>query len=123
ARGRSMWGDREGLWGGLGLPFRRPEPFPQHSVLAARVGLYALDQTWGEDFCRALFRAEFGGGGRIDDAATIGRVLAGLGVEPAPALAGAQAGAIKARLRAQTEGARPRRIFGAPRFRTARGEA
>jgi len=122
AKGRYMWRDLERLCGELGLPFRPPEPFPQHSVLAARVGLYALDHTWGEDFCRALFRAEFGGSSRIDDAATVGRVLAGLGVEPAPALAAAQSDPIKARLRAQTEEARQRGIFGAPSFVTVDGE-
>src|SRR3954452_1109753 len=66
AKGRHMWRDLERLCTDLHLPFRRPEPFPQHSLLAARVALVGLDQDWSEEFCRAVFRAEFGEGRRID---------------------------------------------------------
>src|SRR5262249_37344113 len=59
AKGNHMWRDLERLCADLSLPFRRPEPFPQNSLLAARVGIAALDHGWGEDFCRALFRAQF----------------------------------------------------------------
>jgi 2-hydroxychromene-2-carboxylate isomerase len=127
AKGRHMWRDLERLCADLGLPFRRPEPFPQNSLLAARVALVGLgedrdDKNWGEDFCRALFRAEFGDGRRIDDAAVIADILVGLKVEPEPLLAAAQSDAIKARLRAQTEAAERLGIFGAPSFTTADGE-
>src|SRR5688500_16246034 len=85
AKGRHMWRDLERLCADLGLPFRRPEPFPQNSLLAARVALVGLgehrdDKNCGEDFCRALFRAEFGDGRRIDDAAVIADILVGLKV-------------------------------------------
>ena len=122
AKGRHMWRDLERLCADLGLPFRRPEPFPQNSLLAARVALAALADGWGEDFCRAVFRAEFGDGRRIDDAATIADMLAGLMIEPEPVLAAAQSDAIKAQLRAQTEAAERLGIFGAPSFTTADGE-
>ena len=36
-KGRYMWRDMERLAAGLNLPFRRPDPFPQNSVLPARV--------------------------------------------------------------------------------------
>ena len=58
AKGRHMWRDLERLCADLGLPFRRPDPFPQASLLAGRVALAALDHAWGEEFCRAVFRAE-----------------------------------------------------------------
>src|SRR6266852_4247790 len=124
AKGRHMWRDLERLCADLGLPFRRPDPFPQNSLLAARVALAGLaqdcdDKNWGEDFCRAVFRAEFGAGRRIDDAATITDVLAGLQIESEPVLAAAQSDAIKAQLRAQTEAAERLGIFGAPSFTTA----
>ena len=122
AKGRYMWRDLERLCAELGLPFRKPEPFPQHSLLAARVALYALAHAWGEDFCRALLRAEFGDGARIDDPTTVAGVLKDLRVDTAPALAAAQSNAIKAQLRAQTEDAQRRGIFGAPSFVTADGE-
>src|SRR5512145_2065164 len=103
AKGRHMWRDLERLCADLGLPFRRPDPFPQNSLLAARVALVALDKPWGEDFCRAVFRAEFGDGRRIDEAAASGEVVADLQVEAQAALAAAQAVAIKARLGGETE--------------------
>jgi 2-hydroxychromene-2-carboxylate isomerase len=121
-KGRNMWRDLERLCADLKLPFRRPDPFPQNSLLAARVALTGLDQTWGEDFCRALFRAEFADGRRIDDAAAVGEVLAALEIDPEPALAAAQSDAIKTRLRAQTEEAQRLGLFGAPSFTTADGE-
>ncbi len=122
AKGRNMWRDLERSCAELKLPFRRPDPFPQNSLLAARVALAALDQPWGEDFCRALFCAQFAEGRRIDDAAAVGDVLANLKTEPQPVLAAAQSDAIKARLRAQTEEAQRRDVFGAPTFTTADGE-
>jgi 2-hydroxychromene-2-carboxylate isomerase len=122
AKGRYMWRDLERLCAELAVPFRQPDPFPQNSVLAARVALAALDHDRGEDFCRALFRAEFGGGVRIDDAAAVGKVLADLHIDPGPTLAAAQSDDIKARLRAQTDEAQRRGIFGAPSFVTADGE-
>jgi 2-hydroxychromene-2-carboxylate isomerase len=122
AKGRHMWRDLERLCADLGLPFRRPEPFPQHSLLAARVALNGLDQGWGEDFCRAVFRAEFGEGRRIDETAVMGDILAELQIEPEPALMAAQSDAIKARLRGETEEAERLGLFGAPSFTTADGE-
>src|ERR1700729_2141301 len=37
AKGRHMWRDLERVCADLGLPFVRPDPFPQPSLLAARV--------------------------------------------------------------------------------------
>jgi 2-hydroxychromene-2-carboxylate isomerase len=122
AKGRNMWRDLERSCADLKLPFRRPDPFPQNSLLAARAALVVLDQPWGEDFCRALFRAQFSEGRRIDDAAAVGDVLAGLKIDPQPVPAAAQSDAIKTRLRAQTEEAERLGVFGAPTFTTADGE-
>src|SRR5258707_224768 len=83
AKGRNMWRDLERSCADLQLAFRRPDPFPQNSLLAARVALAGLDQTWGEGFCRALFCAEFADGCRIDDAAAIANILAKWKIEAA----------------------------------------
>src|SRR5262245_66105677 len=72
AKGRYMWRDLERLCADLGLPFRRPDPFPQNSLLAARVAL-AVPDSARSDFCCAVFRAEFGMGRRIAEVSTIGR--------------------------------------------------
>ena len=116
AKGRYMWRDLERLCADLALPLRRPDPFPQDSLLAARVALVGLDADWGEDFCRGVFRAEFGDGQRIDDPRTLRAVLEQLGIAPEPALAAARSEVIKVRLRTQTEEARQLGVFGAPSF-------
>jgi 2-hydroxychromene-2-carboxylate isomerase len=121
-KGRHMWRDLERQCAELALPFRRPDPFPQNSLLAARVALVGLDQAWGKNFCLALFRSEFGEGRSIDSPAAISGVLAGLSVDTAQALAAAQSDEIKTRLRAQTDEAQRLGLFGAPSFITSDGE-
>ncbi len=122
AKGRHMWRDLERLCADLALPFRRPQPFPQSGLLAARLALVGLADGWGEDFCRAVFRAEFADGARIDDAAVIGGILTGLKLDPTSALAAAQTDGNKQRLRQQTDEAQRRGIFGAPTFVAGDGE-
>ena len=121
-KGRHMWRDLERQCAELALPLRRPDPFPQNSLLAARVALVGLDQAWGEDFCLAVFRSEFGAGRSIESPAAIGDVLAGLRVDAAQALQAAGSDKIKTRLRAQTEEAQRLGLFGAPSFTTSDGE-
>ncbi len=124
AKGRHMWRDLERLCAELELPFRRPEPFPQNSLLAARIALAGLSTgaIWPEEFCIAVFRAQFGEGRRIDDPSTLSAILTVFGVDAATALAAAQADDNKLRLRVQTEEAQRLGIFGAPTFITPDGE-
>ena len=98
-----MWHDVERLCAGLGLPFRKPDPFPQPSLLAARIALIGLPQGWGEDFARAVYRAEFGDGRQIGDAAVMAEILSSLDLDAAAILARAQGDEIKAELRGVTE--------------------
>jgi len=122
AKGRYMWRDLERLCADLGLPFRQPEPFPQPSLLAARVALVGLAEGWGEEFCRAVFRTEFSDASRIDDVATIAQLLIPFGAAPDNVLAKARSEPIKARLRDETQAAQQLGVFGAPSFVTADGE-
>lgn len=122
AKGRNMWRDLERLCADAGLPFHRPDPFPQNSLLAARVALAGSALPWGDAFCVETFRTEFGDGGSIEDDNAIAAILSRLGVVPEPVLAEARSDPIKARLRAQTEEAERRGLFGAPSFVTAHGE-
>jgi 2-hydroxychromene-2-carboxylate isomerase len=122
AKGRHMWRDLERLCADLALPLQRPEPFPQPSLLAARVALVGLDNDWGEQFCRAIFNAEFAQGRRIDDVAVIGSIVTALKLEPMPVLDAAQHDDNKQRLHQQTDEAQRLGIFGAPTFVTRDGE-
>ena len=122
AKGRNMWRDLERLCGDLALPFRRPDMFPQQSVLAARVALVGLQEKWGKNFCLAMFRAEFAQGRRIDDAGTVSDVLTTLKLDPAPVLEAARSNDLRVALRTETEEAQRLGIFGAPTFVTPDGE-
>lgn len=122
AKGRYMWRDLERICGAFELPFAKPSPFPQNSLLAARVALIGLEENWGEDFCRAVYRAEFADGGDIGEPGVIGRILKNLGQDADAVIRQSASDDIKSKLRAQTEEAGQLGIFGAPSFVTPDGE-
>jgi len=122
AKGRYMWRDMERLAAGLNLPFRRPDPFPQNSLLAARVALVGLAQGWGEDFSVAVYTAQFVEDGRIDEPHTLAEILSFMNVDAQAALEAAQSDDIRLRLRSEVEAAQFLGVFGAPSFTTADGE-
>src|SRR5215212_6056695 len=104
AKGHYMWRDLERVCQDLSLPLRRPDMFPQNGLLATRVALVGLSGDWGEDFCRAVFGAEFVEGRRIDDVATVTDILRNLALDVKTILAIARSEEIKTRLREQTRG-------------------
>jgi 2-hydroxychromene-2-carboxylate isomerase len=116
AKGRYMVRDCERLCAGLGLAFRLPDPFPQPSLMAARIAVVALGGGWGEDFSRAVYRAEFAQARNIADPAVLGGIVRDLGRDETAALTRAQSDEIKAKLRANTEEAQRLGLFGAPSF-------
>ena len=122
AKGRYMWRDLTREAARLGLPCRQPSPFPQNALLPARVAVFGCDHAWGPTFTKAVYKAEFGEGRSIADAGTIEHILVRLGLDAEPILAAAQSEANKARLKALTEEARSRGVFGAPTFFTEDGE-
>jgi 2-hydroxychromene-2-carboxylate isomerase len=116
AKGAYMWRDLERICAALRLPFVRPPVFPQASLTAARVALVALEEGWGEDFCRAVYMAEFGTGRDIGAPGAVAEIVHGLGRDAGALLQRAQSDEIKSRLRAQNEEAQRLGIFGAPSF-------
>jgi 2-hydroxychromene-2-carboxylate isomerase len=120
AKGRYMWRDLERICAREKLPFIRPDPFPQNTLLAARIAT-ALDGAARARFSRAVFAAEFGEGRSIDDRALLAGLLADLGL-PSELLDRATSQPVKAALKASVDDARAIGIFGAPSFVTADGE-
>jgi 2-hydroxychromene-2-carboxylate isomerase len=116
AKGRYMVREMERLSAARGLPFMMPSPFPQNSLNAARLALIGHDEGWGPAFARAVFTAQFADGEDISDRKVLGKILSGLGRDPAPLLARMEQPDTKQRLRQQTEVAQELGIFGAPSF-------
>jgi len=116
AKGRYMVRDCERQCAALGLAFRLPEPFPQNTLLAARVATAAMAEGWGEDFSRAVYRTQFAEHRNIGEAPVVAEIVQSLGRDGGAALARAQGDDIKQGLRATTEEAQRIGIFGAPSF-------
>lgn len=115
-KGRYMWRDMARICAADGIEFNKPELFPQNGLKAARVALLGMEEGWGPDFVRAVYRANFVDGLTISDDAVIARLLEGLGQDPGFVTTKAYAPENKDRLKAQTERAWDMGLFGAPSF-------
>ncbi|MDX2265360.1 MAG: 2-hydroxychromene-2-carboxylate isomerase [Hyphomicrobiales bacterium] len=122
AKGAYMARDMERLCAARGLGFRLPDPFPQNSLYAARLGLIAAEDGWAPAFTRAVYTAEFAGGVTISDKAALAGIVSSLGRDADDLMQRIETPEVKARLKAQGEAAAERKLFGAPSFITAAGE-
>jgi 2-hydroxychromene-2-carboxylate isomerase len=122
AKGRYMWRDLERICAGLGIEFRKPEPFPQWSLAAARMALTDIITPLRPEFTRRVFLAQFAEGKRVEDVYVLAAIATDLGLDAEQALAQMRSPEIKGRLRAETDEAQRLGLFGAPSFVTAGGE-
>ena len=116
-KGRYMWRDLERLAHKYGLAFRKPSVFPRSGLLAARVALIGVEESWVAPFARAVMTANFVDDHDIADPAVIGGILGALELPADDVLARAQHEDNKAALKAQTDRAVELGLFGAPSFR------
>jgi 2-hydroxychromene-2-carboxylate isomerase len=121
AKGRYMWRDMERICARLGLPLHRPQPFPQNSLLAARVAL-ALAQDKRPAFSRAVYAAEFGEGRQIGQREDIAALLESVGESSATVLERALSVENKEALKGESATAASLDLPGAPCVVTADGE-
>lgn len=121
-KGRYMARDIARIATARGLDFHVPDPFPAHSLAAARIGTVAAAEGWIAPFTRAVFSAEFAGREDIASNDVLGRIVTGLGHDPARILAATSTPESKSALREATETAARSGIFGAPTFIAADGE-
>lgn len=122
AKGAYMWRDLERLCAAQGLEFRKPDPFPQSSLLAARIAWTDQLVPRRTEYSRQVFLAEFAAGIRIDSEAVLSGILRGLDLDAQGIIAAARSDKVKLRLRHATEEALRLQLFGAPSFVTADGE-
>ena len=121
AKGRYMWRDLQRTCEAMGVPLRRPEPFPQPSLLAARVAL-ASKATSGRISPAGSSPPNSGKACRSAIARRSAPLLTACGVDPAAAFERAESEANKALLKAECARAVEIGIIGAPCLVTEDGE-
>jgi 2-hydroxychromene-2-carboxylate isomerase len=121
AKGKYMWRDMARICAAEGLKFSQPQPFPQNSLLAARIAA-ALEGPTRVAFSQAVYMAEFADGRPISAHETLGNILSQLGLDAAALFERAASDEVKAALKANVEAAVRAGVFGAPSFTTADGE-
>ena len=99
-----------------GVPFTLPPNFPVNTLHLMR-GAAALEgDARLDDYMRAVYEAMFGRGEDMADPAVIARVLTVAGFDAKAIFAATEDQAVKDRLKATTEEAVARGVFGAPSF-------
>lgn len=121
-KGAYMWRDIERIAAARDLPFRRPEAFPQHTVLASRLAMVCEKAGCLPAFSRRVFRSEFADGLWIDDDEVLRQIVGSLGLPVEETMERAVSPEIKEKLRVRTDEATRLGIFGAPTFITGDGE-
>jgi 2-hydroxychromene-2-carboxylate isomerase len=119
---RYMHRDMKRLCNSYGLGYIVPEPFPQNSLLAARVMYTAAGTLQRAALSRHIFDREFGAGHPISTAEDLAVALKEFGLEPESILAEATTDAVKEKLKAETAEAARLGIFGVPTFALPDGE-
>jgi len=100
-----------------GIPYNRPPQFPLATQAAARAMLWTADNV-GEaraiELAHALYRAMFVDGVRIDRPEEVARIGAAVGLDAEALAKGQDSEPVRQRLRAETEQALARGVFGSP---------
>ncbi|WP_292456146.1 2-hydroxychromene-2-carboxylate isomerase [Methylibium sp.] len=115
-KGVYVWKDMARQCGKFGIPWRQPSVFPRVALLPMRVATMGAQQPWIGRFCREMMSRNFAADEDIQQVPVVHDVLFGLGLPADALIEGAQSDDVKAQLRARTEEAKARGIFGAPTF-------
>lgn len=115
-KGEYTWRDMERQCAKFGLPWTKPGNFPRRALLPLRVALNGADQPWAWEFCKQVMHMNFVADREIDDPVLVAEILASLALPAEELIAAAQSEGGKAALRAQSEEAARRGVFGAPTF-------
>ncbi len=100
----------------LGVAFKMPETFPFLSLAAARAFYWLADSDpdLAKALAKAVYGAAFGEGRNVTAAEAVAEIAAPLGIDRAALVAAASDPAIKERLKAETDAAIARGVFGSP---------
>jgi 2-hydroxychromene-2-carboxylate isomerase len=100
----------------LGVPLTLPPVIPMNSLAASRACLWLeeKDPPQAKRLAQALFAAHWGEGRDLSPPEAVAGVAAGQGIDPDAMLAAVAEPWIKDRLKAQTQAAIERGVFGSP---------
>jgi 2-hydroxychromene-2-carboxylate isomerase len=99
-----------------GLPFKMPSVFPVNTIRALRAAIAALEDGIFPVYHHAVMQAYWAQDRDIGDADTLAAIAADAGLDGGRLLARAEEAGIKAKLKANTDEAIERGVFGAPTF-------
>jgi 2-hydroxychromene-2-carboxylate isomerase len=122
AKGAYMWRDLARICADYGLEFNKPTVFPRNSLRAARIAVAGAESDWMPRFVKDVFTANFVHGLDIADADVLARCVSDAGGDAVAALAATETGEVKQALRAATDEAANKGLFGAPSFVSDDGE-
>lgn len=112
-----MWRDIERRAARYGLNPRLPAPYPLPGlVLANLVATIGAEEGWIRDYTIATYRRWIEGGDPAGQEPNLSASLSEIGCDPETILLTAETEEVKRRLRAETEEARKKGIFGSPTF-------
>jgi 2-hydroxychromene-2-carboxylate isomerase len=115
-KGRWMQADLERWVAHYGIPFRRNSHFPFNSLVALRGAVAYMDDPVIRPYCDAMFRAAWVEDRNLGERDEIAHVVESLGIEPEFFQERIADPAVKEKLKADTDGAVERGVFGAPTF-------
>ncbi|MDD5333356.1 MAG: 2-hydroxychromene-2-carboxylate isomerase [Rhodoferax sp.] len=118
AKGKYIFRDFARFAGRYGVPLKTNPFFPINTLTLMRiaVGLQMRQDPRFMDYCNAMFRAIWVEAQNMNDPATVAGVLQAAGFDARALLALASEQAVKDQLKAATEEAVSRGVFGAPTF-------
>ncbi len=118
AKGKYIFRDFARFAQRYGVPLNTNPFFPINTITLMRIatGLQMRHDPRFMDYCAAMNRAIWVDAQNMNDPATVAKVLQAAGFDAAALLALAAEQAVKDKLKAQTEAAVARGIFGAPTF-------
>lgn len=115
-KGAYVWQDMERQCRKYGIPWRKPTVFPRRAVLPTRIAVLAENEPWQPAWCREIMRLNYGEDREVDTPEVATAILQRLGLPAARILEDAVGEANRQRLRAATQSAGERGLFGAPTF-------
>jgi 2-hydroxychromene-2-carboxylate isomerase len=118
AKGQYMQDDLQRFARRYGVPFAHNPHFPINTLTLMRgaIGLQMREPARMVPYVDAVYRAIWVDGKNMNDPATVGKVLQQAGFPPEQLLALASDQAVKDHLKAETQEAVARGVFGAPTF-------